>query len=466
MPNKLSYFFIDARSQLSASTRRYTPEGYLIADALIARTGIQEYQGHELPENIGIDIDPNKTYRIYRSPKEVFDPIALQSFSQKPVTNEHPHDVGGLVNANTAVQKLVGVSGIKAVKEGDQIKIPIILYDASTINDVENGKIGLSAGYTADLKMRPGVTPDGKPYDGAMVNIRGNHTAICYIDTARGGRDCRILDDNKRIAMRQQSMQADKDIRQDDNVPDLSDINQIGQMIQTLAGSIKEGFASIIEAVRGDKDGEKDEDTMDEPENEGEDTDDARVVPLTDEDEDINNKLSTSKNKIAKNSKDEQGGMRMTDSRKAIVHLQQQIAYLKGQLQVSKKVKLTDSQINKVVSERVKLLREAEQVLPGQLLDSLSSLEIKKLVLSQGMPAVVLDSNPAFIDGAYHTYINGVIQGSNSAYGLASAINDSYALGGEGGQDIFADVDSGKMADEAFKKLQERRSDQFEGRKV
>lgn len=450
------FIFTDYKAQISASTRKRTPEGYLIADALIARTGIQEYQGFELPQNIGVKIDSNRVYRIYRSPKEVFDPAALQSFTQKPVTNEHPHDVGGLVDANTATQKLVGVSGSQAVKNGDQILIPITLYQASTINDVDQGKVGISAGYTADLKMVPGISPDGDPYDGEMINIRGNHIAICDVSAARGGQVCRILDDNKRVNMKQGLVQADQGMGGNDGVPDLSDINQIGQMIQTLANSIKEGFQSVIQAVRGDS-------TEDEPESEG--SGDDPVVPLTDEGENINNQLPAGQGQVAKVAKGT-SAMKATDTNTALVKMQQEIAYLRGQLQVSKKTVLTDSQVHKMVSERVKLIKEAEQILPGKDLAMLDSTKIKKLVLDQGMPGTVLDSTPkAFIDGAYQAYISTVLAGQNSAFGLASAINDSYASGGEGSNDAFADVDSGAMADKAFQDLQERRKAIFEGRK-
>ncbi|GES45816.1 hypothetical protein RsS62_50680 [Rhizobium dioscoreae] len=69
-----------------AGTRR-TGDGYLVADARIARTGIQTYAGAE----IGKPEMP--TVRIYRPGGEVFSEDTLKSAAHRPVTNEHPPEM-------------------------------------------------------------------------------------------------------------------------------------------------------------------------------------------------------------------------------------------------------------------------------------------------------------------------------------------------------------------------------------
>ena len=59
---------------------RKTRDGYLVANARIARTGVQLYSGHEVG-------DPTrKIVRIYRSPDEVFDHRAMHSLAHRPIT--------------------------------------------------------------------------------------------------------------------------------------------------------------------------------------------------------------------------------------------------------------------------------------------------------------------------------------------------------------------------------------------
>lgn len=69
-----------------AGTRR-TGDGYLVADARIARTGIQSYSGVEIgrPEMHAV--------RIYRPGAEVFSDDTLKSAAHRPVTNEHPPEM-------------------------------------------------------------------------------------------------------------------------------------------------------------------------------------------------------------------------------------------------------------------------------------------------------------------------------------------------------------------------------------
>lgn len=163
---------------------RVTADGYLVIDARIARTGIQEYLGRELgrPEmNI---------VRVYRSEEEVFAADAMASFAYRPVTDDHPEEP---VSAKNWKRYAAGMTGDQVARDGGFIRVPMTLMDQAAIDAVRGGKRELSCGYTCDLKFEPGTTPDGQAYDAVQTNIRGNHLAI--VSAGRAGSECRVGDE-------------------------------------------------------------------------------------------------------------------------------------------------------------------------------------------------------------------------------------------------------------------------------
>lgn len=162
---------------------RITKDGYLVADARVARTGIQDYRGFEVgkPEMA--------TVRVYRPETEVFSRDAMASFAHRPTTIDHPPE---MVTAENWSKYAVGDTGDEVVRDGDYIRVPLTLMDKSAIDAVRAGKRELSAGYFCDLDFTPGKTPSGEAYDAVQRNIRGNHLAL--VDAARAGSKCRIGD--------------------------------------------------------------------------------------------------------------------------------------------------------------------------------------------------------------------------------------------------------------------------------
>ena len=69
-----------------AGTRR-RDDGYLVADARIARTGIQTYLGSEVGK------PDMSTVRVYRPGSEVFSDDTMKSAAHRPVTNDHPPEL-------------------------------------------------------------------------------------------------------------------------------------------------------------------------------------------------------------------------------------------------------------------------------------------------------------------------------------------------------------------------------------
>lgn len=179
----MSRFRIEDAAPAELKGTRRTADGYLVAQAFVARPGIQVYLGDE----VGMPDMP--TVRVYRSEKEVRDANSLQSFSHAPVTMGHPAED---VTAANWKQLSVGEVSTEVTWKDNKISIPVMLKDADAISRVEAGTRELSPGYTAEIVPGAGVTPDGQPFDAQQVNIRVNHVAV--VPKGRSGPEVRIGD--------------------------------------------------------------------------------------------------------------------------------------------------------------------------------------------------------------------------------------------------------------------------------
>ena len=153
------------------SKPRKTKDGYLVATAKVARTGIQLYRGAEVDRP---DLD---VVRVMRPEAEVFNKDSLASFVGKPMTNEHPAKP---VSAESWKTEAIGSIGEGVLRDGDYISVPLVMMDASAIKDFENGKRELSMGYDAEIEF-----VDHADYDAIQKNIRINHIAL--VDKGRAG---------------------------------------------------------------------------------------------------------------------------------------------------------------------------------------------------------------------------------------------------------------------------------------
>ena len=179
---------LEMRDAFVVDAVRKTKDGYLVANARIARTGIQLYSGHEL------GIPDKQVVRVYRPPEEVFDRRAMRSMATLPVTLDHPPM---MVDSSNWKQYAVGDTGEDVARDGECIRVPLIIKDAAAIEAYEkHGICELSVGYGCDLRWGRGKTPDGEVYDATQTAIRGNHLAV--VPAARGGSRLRIGDDQDR----------------------------------------------------------------------------------------------------------------------------------------------------------------------------------------------------------------------------------------------------------------------------
>lgn len=164
---------------------RETKDGYLVFDARAARTGIQLYRGAEMGK-------PEKdVIRVYRPADEVFAQDAIRSFAFKPITNDHPVEP---VTADNWNKYGKGNVGGEIARDGEFVRVPMVMMDREIIKAYRGGKKELSAGYSCDIEWTAGQTESGEAYDAIQKNIRINHVAV--VDAARGGPLLRIGDTN------------------------------------------------------------------------------------------------------------------------------------------------------------------------------------------------------------------------------------------------------------------------------
>lgn len=168
---------------------RITRDGYLVADALVARANnIQTYRASELGLT---DRQPTDQVRIFRPEAEVFHKDALASAAHRPITLDHPPE---MVDAKNWKQFAKGDMGGEVIRDGEFVRVSIKMMDAQAVDSVLTDRREFSLGYVAEIDMTPGVF-DGQAYDGSLSQIRYNHLAACK--TARGGAELRITDERR-----------------------------------------------------------------------------------------------------------------------------------------------------------------------------------------------------------------------------------------------------------------------------
>lgn len=178
------------QDSVTASNVRRTADGYLVAEARVARTGIQDYLGTEIDPDNKHGLRDKPIVRVYRPESAVFHKDAMQSYAYRPMTNGHPGGEG--VNAKNWKDHAIGQTGGEVVRDGEFVKVPLVLMDAKAIEDYEAGKRELSMGYGAEVVFQDGTTDDGEHYDCYLGPMKMNHLSLEH--RARGGEQLRIGD--------------------------------------------------------------------------------------------------------------------------------------------------------------------------------------------------------------------------------------------------------------------------------
>jgi len=165
--------------QGKVASTRVDHNGNLLVTGHLTRTGVFTYKHRD-----------GHTTRELRHPNDVFDPAAVASFIQVPVTDDHP--TKGRVTPDNVRRLSVGNLGDTISREDSLVVADMVIRDVSAIEKIDGGKCQLSCGYTADVIPEVGNF-NGEHYDHRQTNIRGNHVAI--VDQGRAGNARLLLDD-------------------------------------------------------------------------------------------------------------------------------------------------------------------------------------------------------------------------------------------------------------------------------
>lgn len=191
--------FVDGKPLLHDSVSfsprtKMTREGYLVADVRAARAGIYHYRGDE------VGIPDKQVVRVWRPVETVFDKKTLASFTSLDVTDDHPPE---MVDSKNWSRYSKGHTGEDIARDGEYVRVSLIVRDQDSIDKVRSGKKGLSFGYTCDIEPRSGRTPEGHEFDAVQTNLIGNHLAI--VDCGRAGAEC-IIGDSSSLNTGDQAM--------------------------------------------------------------------------------------------------------------------------------------------------------------------------------------------------------------------------------------------------------------------
>lgn len=165
---------------------KITTEGYLVAEAKVARTGTQLYYASEIGDiALQAGFKPHDVVRVYRHPDQVFSDSALKSITRVPVTVDHPTVQ---VTADNWSDLAVGEVGDAYKVDGDWIVVNPMIKDAAAIAAAKTTHKEISMGYEAMIvPARAGIDADFE-----MRDIRMNHLAL--VPSGRAGPEARIGD--------------------------------------------------------------------------------------------------------------------------------------------------------------------------------------------------------------------------------------------------------------------------------
>ena len=152
-----------------------TPQGGLDLRANLTRTGIFIYR------------QPDGTVRReYRPEAEVFKGDSLESLRGAPLTVGHP----GLVRPDNWRNVTVGHVADDVKQDGKFVASRVRVQEAGAVKAVEaKALMELSCGYTCDVEMGAGTTPDGEHFDAIQRNIHYNHVSLLPEGGGRAGSD-------------------------------------------------------------------------------------------------------------------------------------------------------------------------------------------------------------------------------------------------------------------------------------
>jgi hypothetical protein len=106
----------------------------------------------------------------WRPQEEIEHTLFLDSLQGVPMTLLHPK------NTRTAPGSIIGMVKSRGMVEGSGVRSEVVVHDSESVTKTKAR--GLSLGFTCDLIMESGLTPDGVKYDAIQRNLRADHLAV------------------------------------------------------------------------------------------------------------------------------------------------------------------------------------------------------------------------------------------------------------------------------------------------
>ena len=215
--------------------------GFWTTKARFARAGVQEYSRFECLDWPGIDKVAGPVVRVLRPEVVVFDADAMKSFENVPITIEHE---AGLVTPGNAREVIVGAAGYPVTREGDQLVVPVTIYDSAAITDAKTGaRRELSAGSLIDAEYAPGVDEKFGAFDYVMKSWRGNH--ITLTKAGKAGPDFYVGD---RMTDKKDDVVVEKFVTRSFDSVNYSFTEQTAQIFDRVLGERDAARAELVTA--------------------------------------------------------------------------------------------------------------------------------------------------------------------------------------------------------------------------
>lgn len=223
----------------------------------ISKATVNPYRGSEIPGCAALGLDPDRVYLLLRDPEELKK--AADTFNNIPLLDRHIP-----VTAEAPSQQfVVGSTGTDARFDEPFLRNSLVVWTATAIAGINtNQQRELSCAYSYDADMTPGVY-EGKPYDGIMRNIKGNHVAL--VEVGRAGPDVvvgdsklsekprmkRKLSTNARVAVAALMGAIRPVLAQDAQIGDLAAI--VGSVKSLKPAKVQQSIVAAVTKEYGDK---------------------------------------------------------------------------------------------------------------------------------------------------------------------------------------------------------------------
>jgi hypothetical protein len=158
-----------------------------VEQSYISKANVCPYKGREIPNWQGLGLDPDRTYKLLRSPDELAR--GADSASNLPLLVRHVP-----IHAEKPSRDLwVGTTGTVTYEHPYLVSRPLKVWTQEAIDLIESeAQRELSSGYGYVADMTPG-NYEGQWFDGVMRSIQFNHVAI--VSQGRVGSDVHVADE-------------------------------------------------------------------------------------------------------------------------------------------------------------------------------------------------------------------------------------------------------------------------------